>query len=88
MFFVKGKSLKGIELILTSMLIGGIVGNFIDRIIYRYVIDYLGFIIVNYNFPIFNFADICIVLSVIGLVIYSLKEDICKNSKSKKKLEE
>ena len=92
MFFVayilKQEKMSFFETFLYSMLIGGIVGNFIDRIIYRYVIDYLGFIIVNYNFPIFNFADICIVLSVIGLVIYSLKEDICKNSKSKKKLEE
>ena len=87
-FFVKDKSLNKIELILTSMLIGGIFGNFIDRIIHRYVIDYLEFIIFNYDFPIFNFADICIVLSVIGLVLYSIKEDLCKNSKLKKKLEE
>ncbi len=88
LFFIKDKKLKNIEIVLTSMLIGGIVGNFIDRIIYRYVIDYIGVMIFDYPFPIFNFADICIVLSVIGLVIYGLKEDICKKSELKKKLEE
>ena len=72
-------------MIMISMLYGGIIGNFIDRIIYGYVIDYLEFIIINYNYPIFNFADICIVISVIGIVIKSIWEDVCKSSKLKKK---
>lgn len=78
MFFIKDKDLSKIEAILLMILLGGILGNFIDRIIYNYVIDYLEFIIFNYQFPIFNFADICITLSVIGLLILSFKEDICK----------
>lgn len=82
--FIKDKDLSKIEVILISMLIGGIIGNFIDRIIFKYVIDYLEFIIFGYYFPIFNFADICIVLSIIGIIILSVKEDICKNSKLKK----
>lgn len=82
--FIKDKDLSKIEVILISMLIGGIIGNFIDRIIFKYVIDYLEFIIFGYYFPIFNFADICIVLSIIGIIIFSVKEDICKNSKLKK----
>ena len=84
MFFIRNKKLSKIEFILISMLIGGIIGNFIDRIIFRYVIDYLEFIIFGYYFPIFNFADICIVISIIGIVLLSIKEDICKNSKLKK----
>ena len=88
LFFIKDKKLNNIEIVLNSMLIGGILGNFIDRIIYRYVIDYIGVMIIDYPFPIFNFADICIVLSVIGMCIYGLKEDLCKRSKLKKKLEE
>ena len=86
--FIKNKKLKGLELVCISMLLGGIVGNFIDRIIFGYVIDYLGIILGSYYFPIFNFADICIVLSVVGLIFLSIKEDLCKNSKLKKKLEE
>ena len=88
LFFIKDKKLNNIEIVLNSMLIGGILGNFIDRIIYRYVIDYIGVMIIDYPFPIFNFADICIVLSVIGMCIYGIKEDLCKKSESKKKLVE
>lgn len=84
LFFIKNKKLSNFEILLTSLLIGGIIGNFIDRIIFNYVIDYLEFIIFDYYFPIFNFADICIVLSVIGIVILSVKEDLCKNLKLKK----
>ena len=88
LFFIKNKKLNNIEILLDSMLIGGIIGNFIDRIVYRYVIDYIGVMIIDYPFPIFNFADICIVLSVIGMCIYGIKEDLCKKSESKKKLVE
>lgn len=42
-------------------LIGGIIGNLIDRVFLGYVIDFIGV----YNFPIFNIADIFIVLGAI-----------------------
>ena len=84
LFFIKNKKLNNVEIILISMLIGGIIGNFIDRITLKYVVDYLEFIIFGYYFPVFNFADICIVLSIAGLVIRELKEDICKSLKLKK----
>lgn len=64
--------------VLYAILIGGIIGNLLDRIIYKYVIDYIGTIIFGYYFPIFNLADICIVVSVIILFIKSCWEDICK----------
>lgn len=54
-----------------GLLLGGIIGNLIDRIIYGYVIDYLNFMIFNYNFPIFNLADTFIVIGCIILVINS-----------------
>ena len=74
--FIKGKKLKTIEIIIMGMLIGGIVGNLIDRIVYGYVIDYLDFNIFGYNFPIFNLADSLIVISV-GLLVYAMcKGDI------------
>ena len=85
LFFIKDKELSKIDIILTSMLIGGILGNFVDRIVYGYVIDYLEFIIFNYYFPIFNFADICIVLSIFGMIIFEIKEELCKSLKLKKK---
>ncbi len=45
-----------------SLLYAGIIGNLLDRIIYGHVIDYLDFNIFSYDYPVFNFADICIVI--------------------------
>ena len=67
-YFIKNKHLSKLETISYSILIGGIMGNLFDRIIYGYVIDYLDFMVFSYDFPVFNFADICIVVSV-GLII-------------------
>ena len=74
-FFIKEKELSRIEGILYGILIGGILGNLCDRIFRGYVIDYLSFTIFNYHFPIFNFADICIVLSVAGILILTFRGD-------------
>lgn len=58
-----------------SLLCGGIVGNLIDRLVYRYVIDYIGFEVFNYSFPIFNFADACIVIGAAFLLLGSDKSE-------------
>ena len=55
-----------------SLLVGGILGNMIDRIIHGYVIDYIGITAFKLNFPIFNFADICITLSIVILILDTL----------------
>ena len=67
----KQKNLNKLEIISYGLLLGGIKGNLIDRIIYGYVIDYFDFMIFNYNFPIFNLADSFIVIGCIILVINS-----------------
>ena len=64
------------DVILTSLLIGGIIGNLIDRIIHGYVIDFLSFNIFGYNFPVFNLADTFIVVSIILLIARVIKEDV------------
>lgn len=71
---LKNKKLNKLDIITYSLLIGGIIGNLLDRIIYGYVIDYLNFYIFNYNFPVFNFADICIVISASLIIISIFKE--------------
>lgn len=71
---IKNKKINNIESICYGSLIGGIIGNLIDRIRLGYVIDYLDFNFGNYQYPVFNFADILIVLSAITLLIISLKE--------------
>ena len=71
--FIKDKKITKTESVIYGLLIGGIVGNLIDRIISGKVIDYLDFNILGYNYPIFNIADICIVVSIIILIILTLK---------------
>ena len=61
------------------MLIGGIVGNLIDRLFFGYVIDYLGFILFGKYMPIFNFADILIVIGTFIILIGSEKNEIKSN---------
>ena len=80
LFFIKDKTLKNGEIILYSLLISGIIGNLIDRILFGYVID---FIDVNiFNFAIFNLADSFIVIAVILLLIMGGK-DARDNSRNK-----
>lgn len=67
----------------SSLLIAGGIGNLIDRVFRLCVIDYLDFSDI-FNFPIFNFADICVVIGVVIIGIAYLMidrgENIEKNS--------
>lgn len=62
--------------IAVTLLIAGAIGNFIDRLVYKEVIDFLDFIIFGYDFPIFNVADICLVVGMIMFAIDVLREDV------------
>lgn len=58
------------------MLIGGAVGNFIDRVRNQYVIDFIYFKLID--FPVFNLADcfICISMGLLAiLILFVYKED-------------
>ena len=65
-FDIKANPLYSISL---ALIIAGAIGNFIDRIILKYVTDFLDFYIFGYDFPVFNFADICITIGVALLII-------------------
>lgn len=53
-----------------AFILGGAVGNLIDRILTGEVIDFIDFAIIN--FPIFNIADIAITVGTALLIIYVL----------------
>lgn len=55
-----------------SLVLGGAIGNFIDRVISGEVVDFLQFNFGSYEFPIFNVADSCIVIGVALIILDSL----------------
>ncbi len=72
-YYMKKYNVKSVGL---ALLAGGIIGNLIDRIIYRYVIDFIGFEIGNYSLPIFNIADIAIVMGAVVIMIGCEKNEV------------
>lgn len=70
-YIFKNKPKSKLEKISYSMVLGGAIGNLLDRIIYGYVVDFLDFNIFGYDYPIFNLADSFILVGVIILVIYT-----------------
>lgn len=65
---VRDKNKHPFMMVSTAAVIAGGVANLIDRIRLGYVIDY--FEVRIFNFAIFNFADVCVVLGAICLVVY------------------
>lgn len=54
-----------------AMILGGAIGNVIDRLVYGHVIDFLDFHIGSWHFPAFNVADSAI---CIGAALFILDE--------------
>lgn len=68
-YIMKNKPSNKLEKISYSLILGGAIGNFINRVVCLYVIDYFDINIFGWDYPIFNLADIFIVVGVIMLVI-------------------
>ncbi len=72
------KSKNNIQRLSFCLILGGAVGNLIDRVFRVEVVDFLEFHFGSYTFPVFNIADICVVIGTILLGFYILfiqKED-------------
>ena len=77
----KNKIDNRFEKVAYSLVLGGAIGNFINRLFYGYVIDFIDIKIFGYDYPIFNLADVFIVIGVILLIIYSWRNGNGNNSK-------
>lgn len=65
------------------LLFSGMIGNVIDRLVFGYVRDFVDVIIFGYNFPIFNIADMAVVIGV-GIMILEIIIGDFLNGKRKK----
>lgn len=76
-YLIKYKPKSLLTRISFAMIISGAIGNFYDRVIYKYVVD---FILVHYkdvyHFPTFNVADIFVTLGTIGLIICIIRNEV------------
>jgi signal peptidase II len=75
----RGKMLLGVSL---ALMLGGAIGNFIDRVMRKEVVDFIHAYIFNYNFPVFNIADSSLVIGVILLMIQMLLDERGSKEKS------
>jgi len=69
MMIIRSKGLK--KLLLISIL-GGAIGNFYDRMIYKAVPDFIDFHINDFHWFIFNIADIFISIGVFFMILYEI----------------
>ncbi len=57
-----------------SLILGGALGNLIDRIFKGYVVDMIYMHIGKYGWPAYNLADVAITIGVFAIIIMSMKE--------------
>jgi signal peptidase II len=56
-----------------SLILGGAIGNVVDRVLYGHVIDFLDFHWRNMHFPAFNVADCAITVGAVLLILDELR---------------
>jgi len=74
LFLRQTQETNRLMIVAIAAILGGALGNLIDRILYGEVVDFLLFHWHGYYWPAFNVADTCITLGVIGLLWSSAQE--------------
>ena len=63
---------KGLKKLLLISILGGAIGNFYDRLVYKAVPDFIDFHINDFHWFIFNIADIFISIGVFFMILYEI----------------
>ena len=63
---------KGLKKLLLISILGGAIGNFYDRMVYKAVPDFIDFHINDFHWFIFNIADIFITIGVFFMILYEI----------------
>ncbi|HDW3052866.1 TPA: lipoprotein signal peptidase LspA [Bacillus cereus] len=69
--YAKTDKLLGISL---GLILGGAIGNFIDRVFRQEVVDFIHVYIFSYSYPVFNIADSALCIGVVLIIIQTLLE--------------
>jgi signal peptidase II len=76
-YMIKHRPKSRLLRISMALVISGAIGNLIDRVVYKYVVD---FIMLHYKdvyyFPTFNVADMCVVFGTILLALCIIKDEV------------
>ena len=82
LFMLVRRKMHPMERVAWTLILGGGVGNLIDRVLNGVVVDYVNVLFVD--FAVFNFADMCITGGVILLMAWVLRDSFKKEAKEEK----
>lgn len=76
------KDMHPLSLCAFTMIAAGGVGNMIDRLFVGYVVDFINFLFMD--FPVFNFADMCVTVGAAVMIVWLLFIDMPKAVREEK----
>ncbi|MBN2345874.1 MAG: signal peptidase II [Candidatus Aminicenantes bacterium] len=79
-FFARADRGARLELLAYAFILGGALGNIIDRLRLGYVVDFIDLYVGNWHWPTFNVADSCITIGVLLLALTLLRKTPCTPS--------
>lgn len=79
-FFLRARRDERLERLAYALILGGALGNLIDRLRLGYVVDFIDVFVKSWHWPTFNVADSGITVGVLLLAFTLLRRDSCTPS--------